>query len=97
MVNSSVSIFSAAGVSDLMTGELSVAVVMGKWSENMVEMYESQPEKRVWCSDRHTCHKVDVVLRTVMRVTGVNANTVLVHVMAGGACRMALYPSVLDK
>ena len=39
MVNYSVSIFSAAGVSDLMTGESSVAVMMGKLSENVVEIF----------------------------------------------------------
>ena len=30
--------FSAAGVSDLMTGELSV-VIMGKWSKNVVDVF----------------------------------------------------------
>ena len=39
MVNYSVSIFSAAAVSDLMTGELSVAVMIGKWSKNVVEIF----------------------------------------------------------
>ena len=36
MVNYSVS---AAVVSDLMTGELSVAVVLRKWNENVVEIF----------------------------------------------------------
>ena len=35
----SVSIFSAAGVSDLMTGELSVAVKIGKLSKKVVEIF----------------------------------------------------------
>ena len=71
------SIFSAAGVSDLMTGESSVAVLMGKWSKNVLEIFRII----VSCPDPPThvkrgsgvlsdtaCHKVDVVLRTVMRV-----------------------------
>ena len=31
--------FSAAGVSDLMTGELSVVMMMGKWSKNVVDIF----------------------------------------------------------
>ena len=30
--------FSAAGVSDLMTGELSVVIVLGKWSKKVVDI-----------------------------------------------------------
>ena len=61
MVNYSVSIFSAAGVSDLMTGESSVAVGISKWSKNVVEIFRvivscpdpptHECEKRVWCSE----------------------------------------------
>ena len=69
MVNYSVS---AAAVSDLMTGELSVAV-FGKWNENVVEMYEIYLVSCPNCpthvergsgvlSDIH-CHKVDVILK----------------------------------
>ena len=82
MVNS----VSAVGVSDLMTGELSVAVLMGKWSENVVELFRMY-KYIVSCPGRPThvkrrsgvlsdisCHKMDVVLRAVMRVTSVNAD-----------------------
>ena len=73
MVNYSVSIFSAAAVSDLMTGELSVAVGIGKLSKNVVEMYEIHLVLCPNCpthlergsgvlSDIH-CHKVDVILK----------------------------------
>ena len=78
MVNYSVS---AAAVSDLMTGELSVAVMIGKWNDNVAEMYEIH---LVSCPNPPThvkrgsgvlsdipCHKVEVVLRAVM---GVNAD-----------------------
>ena len=59
VVNLSVSIFSAAGVSDLMTGELSVAVMIGKWSGGNIHDYymylmpkpSHSCEKRVWCSE----------------------------------------------
>ena len=69
MVNYSVSIFSAAAASDLMTGELSVAVGIGKLSKNVVEMYEIHLVSCPNCpthvdvlSDIH-CHKVDVILK----------------------------------
>ena len=77
VVNLSVSIFSAAAVSDLMTGELSVAVMIGKWSENVVEIFRiivscpnlpTHVKRGSGVLSDTSCHKVDVVLRTVMRV-----------------------------
>jgi len=39
--------FSAAGVSDLMTGELLVVLMMGKWSKNVVDIFRMHDYMRV--------------------------------------------------
>ena len=39
--------FCAAGVSDLMTGELSVVIWMGKWSKNMVDIFRMHDYMKV--------------------------------------------------